>query len=64
MKICAKLWSESMEGRDHLEDLGVDGRIVFKQMFGKEDGRVWIDLDGNRNWLQAVVNMVMNLRVP
>jgi len=25
----AKCWSENLKGRDHLEDLGVDGKIVL-----------------------------------
>jgi hypothetical protein len=25
-----KLWSENVKGRDHSENLGVDGRVVFK----------------------------------
>jgi len=30
MKVCemhTKFWSEDMKGRDHLEDLGVDGNV-------------------------------------
>jgi hypothetical protein len=23
-------WSENLKGRDHSEDLGVDGRIIFE----------------------------------
>jgi hypothetical protein len=26
----ATLWSEILKGREHLEDLGVDGRIILK----------------------------------
>jgi hypothetical protein len=32
------------EGRDHSEDLGVDGRIISTRIFGKEDWRVLIGL--------------------
>jgi hypothetical protein len=28
-----KMKSENLKGRDHLEDLGVDGRIILKQIF-------------------------------
>jgi hypothetical protein len=25
-----RLWSENLKGRDHLEDLGVDGKIILE----------------------------------
>jgi hypothetical protein len=48
-----------------LEDPGVDGRIILKWILVKWDGVIdWIDLVQDRNRLRAVVNAVMNLRVP
>jgi len=51
--------------RDHLEDPGIDGRIL-KCIFWKWDGGSikWIDLAQDRDRWQALVNVVMNLQVP
>jgi hypothetical protein len=57
-------WPEDLRERGHLEDQGVDGRIILKCVFKKLDGDMdWIDLAQDRNKLRAVVNTVMNLRV-
>jgi len=38
------------EGKDHLEDPGVDGRIILRWIFRKwDEGMEWIDLAQNRN---------------
>jgi hypothetical protein len=34
-------WLEKLKGRDHSEDLGVDGRIILEWILGKYNGRVW-----------------------
>ena len=58
-------WSERLRKRDHLEDPGVDGSIIIKFIFEKLDGRVnWIRLAQDRERWRAVVNAVMNCRVP
>jgi hypothetical protein len=31
---CTKFWLESLKGRDHLEDLVTDGRVVLKWILG------------------------------
>jgi hypothetical protein len=28
-------WLENLKGRDHTEDLGVDGRIILERVLGK-----------------------------
>jgi hypothetical protein len=52
--------------RDHLEDLGVDGRIILIFISKKLDGMGidWIGLAEDRDRWRALVNAVMNLRVP
>jgi hypothetical protein len=52
------------EGKDHLEDQGVDGRMGSKWMLGRlVGGVVWSHLAEDRDHWRAVVNAVMNLRV-
>jgi hypothetical protein len=56
---------EKRSTHDHLEDLGVDGRIILRWILKKSVGRVWtwIDLVQDRDKWRPVVNAVMNLRV-
>jgi hypothetical protein len=35
-----KFWSENLNEREHLEDLGIDGRIL-KWILMKQNGRAW-----------------------
>jgi len=32
---CTVFWSERLEGRDHLEDVGVDGRLMLEWILEK-----------------------------
>jgi hypothetical protein len=53
-----------MRERDHLADLGVDGRIILKRIFKNGMGGMdWIDLVQDRD-IGAVLKVIMNLRVP
>jgi hypothetical protein len=36
-----KFWSEKVKDRDHLYDLGIDGKIIFERALGKYSGKVW-----------------------
>jgi hypothetical protein len=60
------VWVGSLMGRDHLEDLGVDGRIVLEWILGRMLWEVvdWMHPTQDRDQWQAVVYTVMNLRVP
>jgi hypothetical protein len=52
-------------GIGDLEDPGVAGRIILKQIFKRWDGSMdGIDLARNRDRWRAVANAVINIRVP
>jgi hypothetical protein len=53
--------------RDHSVDPGVDGRIILRWIFRKWDGGNDLnenELTQDRDRWRALVNAVMNLRVP
>jgi hypothetical protein len=37
-----QFWFESLNRRDRLEGLGIDGRIILKWILGKQVLKVWI----------------------
>ena len=53
----------NLRDRDHLEDPGLDGRIILRWIFRKWD-MDWFELAQDRDRWRAVVNVVMNRWVP
>jgi len=58
-------WGNLREG-DYLGDPGLDGRIILRWIFKKVgwEGMDYIGLAQDRDRWRALVNGVMNLRVP
>jgi len=61
-----RFWSGNQRERDNLEDPGVDGRIILRLIIRKWDvgGMDYNDLAEDKDCWRAVVNAVINLRVP
>jgi hypothetical protein len=65
MTAANRFWWGNLREGDHLEDPGVDERVIAKWIFEKSDrGMGWIDLAQDRDRWRALVSAVMNLRVP
>jgi hypothetical protein len=56
-------WWESQNERDHYEDQDIVGRKILKWILDKM-GWYGLDLVQDRDQWRALVNTVMNLRVP
>jgi hypothetical protein len=58
----------NLRERDHMEDTGKDGKIILRWIFREWDvacgGMDWIELAQDRDRWRALVNVVMNLRIP
>jgi hypothetical protein len=62
---CVQYLVEELKGREHLKNLGVDGnniRMDLREIGWKDMD--WMYLDQDRDQWQALVNTVMNFRVP
>jgi hypothetical protein len=59
-------WWGSQKVRDHWEDLDVGGWTILKRILREIGwgGMDWIDLSQDRDQWSALVNAVINLRVP
>jgi len=63
--MCTKFWSESLKGRNHSQDIGVDGYYIIMDL--KEIGFEIFDRihrAQNRDQWRAVVNTVTKFRFP
>jgi hypothetical protein len=61
----AGFWWGDLRDGDHLGDPGVDGRTILKCIFQKWGGGMdWIELAQDTDRWRALMNAVMNFRVP
>ena len=61
----SRFWRGNLSERDHLEDPGVDGRVMLRWICGKLDGGMdWVDLAQDRDIWRALVKAAMTLLVP
>jgi hypothetical protein len=58
-------WWGNLREKHHLENPGVDGRLILIDLEEVRcQGRNWIDVVQDRGRWRALVNAVMNPRVP
>jgi hypothetical protein len=59
-------WLQSLKGRDHSEDLGVDGRIILEWILReiRWEAVDWMHLAQDRVQWRDLVNTVMKFPVP
>jgi hypothetical protein len=57
-------WLENLKGRNHLEDLGVDGNITMDLREMGWEVADWMHLSQDRNQWRTLFKAVMNLWVP
>jgi hypothetical protein len=59
-------WLENKKERDHREEKDVGGWTIIKLILERQDGMIWIELAcfQDRDQRRALVNTVMNFRVP
>jgi hypothetical protein len=63
--VAQQFCSRNLRDREHLEDPGVDLRVILKWIFmNVERGMDWIDLAQGRNRWRAFINTVIKLHVP
>jgi hypothetical protein len=61
---CIQDFGGETRGKHHLKDPGIDGRTIIKLFFERYGGMDWLELGQVRDRWWAVVNAVMNFRVP
>jgi len=65
-EVCTGFWWGNLKEREHWRDPDVDGRIILRWIFMEVEGSCgdWMELARDRDRWRALVNKVMNFRVP
>jgi hypothetical protein len=58
------VWWRNLQKRDHLEDLGIDGRIILKWILNRLVKLRLDEMAVDRDERWAVMSVVMNLWIP
>jgi len=61
-EVYIRIWWENVRERKHMEDSGIDGRVILNRVGC--GGMDWIELAQGRDRWRALVNAVMNLPFP
>jgi hypothetical protein len=66
VEVYTAVWWENLKEKYHLEDQGIDARIILKFIFRKWDVRACIgsNVAQGGDWWWALVNAIKNFRVP
>jgi hypothetical protein len=64
-EVHTKFWWGVLREGDHLEDLGIHGRVILKWIIKKWDrGMDWIDLAQDTDRWLVLMNAITNFRFP
>jgi len=63
-RVHAVVWRGSLMGRGHMEGQGFGGMMILNRKVMGWEGMDWIDLAEDRKRWRALLDVVMNFRVP
>jgi hypothetical protein len=58
-EIYTKIWSKRLKGRDFLDDLGIEGRIILNSILNKWTGWLWVEFIRLRKTSRAMNSPIL-----